>query len=83
MSPSIRLDEKTESLLDQTAFVLQTTKTEIIRRSLLEYCSRILRKKQKPPYELIRDLLESEGSGRGDLSEKGEEILRKRFRSKG
>ena len=32
-------------------------------------------------YELIKDLLNSEGSGRNDLSSQSEEILRKRFRN--
>jgi Arc/MetJ-type ribon-helix-helix transcriptional regulator len=32
-------------------------------------------------YELIKDLLDNEGSGRNDLSSQGEEILRKRFRN--
>jgi len=32
-------------------------------------------------YELIKDLLDNEGSGRNDLSSQSEEILRKRFRN--
>jgi len=32
-------------------------------------------------YELIKDLLNNEGSGRNDLSSQSEEILRKRFRN--
>jgi Arc/MetJ-type ribon-helix-helix transcriptional regulator len=32
-------------------------------------------------YELIKNLLNNEGSGRNDLSSKSEEILRKRFRN--
>ena len=34
------------------------------------------------PYKLIEDLLEKEGSGKGDLSVKGEEFLRSAFRKK-
>jgi hypothetical protein len=36
--------------------------------------------KRKGPYELIKDLLGKEGSDRGNLSSRSEEILRKRFR---
>jgi Arc/MetJ-type ribon-helix-helix transcriptional regulator len=32
-------------------------------------------------YELIKDLLDNEGSGRNDLSSQNEEILRERFRN--
>jgi len=80
MPLSVRLDKKTESLLEETASMLQTSKAEVIKNSLTDYCSRLLAEKRARPYELIKDLLGNEGSGRGDLSERSEEILRKRFR---
>ena len=82
MPLSVRLDKKTESLLDQTASTLKTSKAEVIKRSLSDYCGRILTEKRKRPYELIKDLLDKGGSGRGDLSGRSEEILRERFRRK-
>jgi hypothetical protein len=82
MPLSVRLDKKTESLLEQTASTLKTSKAEVIKQSLSEYCARILTEKRKRPYELIKDLLDKEGSGRGDLSGRSEEILRERFRRK-
>ena len=82
MPISVRLDKKTESLLEETATVLKTSKAEIIKLSLSDYCSRLLEKKRKKPYELIEDLLGKRGSGRGDLSIRGEEILRERLRRK-
>lgn len=36
--------------------------------------------KRKRPYELVKGLLDRGGSGRGDLSSRSEEILRKRFK---
>jgi hypothetical protein len=51
--------------------------------SLLEQTASILKTgktKPKRPYELIKDLLGKEGSDRGNLSSRSEEILRKRFR---
>jgi predicted transcriptional regulator len=83
MAISVRLDERTESLLEETARSLQTTKTEIIKRSLSDYCSHVLRQRRKRPYELIEDLVGKAGSGKGDLSTRGEEILRAAFRRKG
>ena len=80
MPLSVRLDKKIEELLDETAEALKTTKTEVIKRSLSEYCPRVLVRKRKRPYELIEDLLGRGGSGKGDLSLKAEEILRKKLR---
>jgi predicted transcriptional regulator len=76
---SVRLDKETESELEKTASLLHTTKSKVVKQSLREYCSRVLEEKRKHPYELIEDLLEREGSGRGDLSVRGEEILREVF----
>jgi predicted transcriptional regulator len=82
MPLSVRLDKKTESLLEQTASTLNTSKTEVIKQSLADYCARILTERRQRPYEMIKDLLHKAGSGRSDLSTKGEEILRQRFRRK-
>ena len=82
MPLSVRLDKKTESLLEEAASTLKTSKTEVIKKSLSDYCTRVLAERRKRPYDLIKDLLENEGSGRGDLSARSEEILRERFRRK-
>ncbi len=82
MPLSVRLDKKTESLLEQTASILKVSKTGVIKQSLSDYCSRVLNERRKRPYDLIKDLLGREGSGKGDLSTRGEEILRERFRRK-
>ena len=80
MPLSVRLDKETESLLEQTASTLGQNKSETIKQSLSYYCTRVLWDKRSRPYKLIEDLLERGGSGSGDLSTRGEEILRKRFR---
>lgn len=79
MSISARLDEETKSMLARTARVLHTTKTDVVRRSIREFCKKVLEQEKRTPYELIQDLLGGEGSGRGDLSVRGEEILRERL----
>ena len=79
MPVSARLDEETKAILDQAAKVLRTTKTEVLKKSIREFCGKVLEEKRKRPYELIRDLVSEEESGRGDLSVRGEEILRERF----
>jgi predicted transcriptional regulator len=82
MPLSVRLDKKTESWFEETASTLKTSKAEVIKKSLSDYCARVLTERRKRPYDLIKDLLGEEGSGRGDLSTRGEEILRERFRRK-
>ncbi|OGP79111.1 MAG: hypothetical protein A2V86_13615 [Deltaproteobacteria bacterium RBG_16_49_23] len=82
MPLSVRLDKKTDSLLEQTALTLKTSKAEVIKRSLSDYCARVLAGRRKQPYEMIKDLLDKPGSGRSDLSSRSEEILRQRFRRK-
>jgi predicted transcriptional regulator len=79
MTLSVRLDEKTEEILEKAARALHTSKTEVVRRSIQEYCRKTLDDLEKKPYDLIKDLIGEESSGRGDLSVRGEEILRERF----
>ena len=79
MPLSVRLDKKTESLLEQTASTLKTSKAEVIKQSLSNYCARVLTERRKRPYDLIKDLIGKGGSGKGDLAARSEEILRKRF----
>jgi len=82
MPISVRLDKKTEAMLDETAQALGTSKASVIKESLAEYCPKVLARKTKRPYELIKDIAGRKGSGRGDLSSRGEEILRHAFRRK-
>lgn len=83
MPTSVRLDKKTESLLEETAKITKVSKAEIIKLSIQQYCPPVLEEKKRRPFELIKDLIDKTGSGRGDLSIRGEEILRERLRRKG
>jgi hypothetical protein len=83
MTISVRLDEETEIVLEKAAKMLGMTKSSIVKLSLKEFCSSVLEQEAKRPYDLIEDLLDREGSGKGDLSVRGEEILREAFRRKG
>ena len=82
MPLSVRLDRKSERLLEETASILKTTRADVIKKSLSDFCGRVLFEKRKRPYVLLQDLLDRGGSGKGDLSTKGEEILRERFERK-
>jgi hypothetical protein len=80
MPISVRLDDETEALLNKTAKALDTTKSEILKASVHDFCKKTLREKMKRPYDLISDLIGNEFSGKGDLAINSEEILRKAFK---
>jgi hypothetical protein len=80
MPISVRLDKETESLLLETAEILNTTKSEILKASILDFCGRTLKAKKKNPYCLIADLIGKEFSGQGNLAIDSKKILREAFR---
>lgn len=82
MPISVRLDKETEALLNETARVLATTKSRVLKTSVREFCEKTLEEKRKRPYDLISDLIGKESSGDGRLAFNAEEILRKAFRRK-
>jgi len=82
MPVSVRLDEETEELLEKAARVMSKPRSRIMKESIKAYCLGILDQNEKTPYELARDLIGREGSGRGDLSVRGEEIFREMLRKK-
>ncbi|MBW2077089.1 MAG: hypothetical protein JRI71_05975 [Deltaproteobacteria bacterium] len=80
MPISVRLDEETESLLLETAEILNTTKSEILKASIRDFCGRTLKAKRGNPYSLLADLIGKEFSGQGNLAIDSEKILREAFR---
>ena len=44
---SVRLDEETEALLNKTARALGTTKSEILKASIHDYCRKTLKRKKE------------------------------------
>lgn len=83
MPISVRLDKETEDLLEKTSRILGTTKSEVIKKSIKEYCAPVIKERKINHYELIQRLIKDcPGSGRGDLAIRSEEILREMFRRK-
>ena len=82
MPVSVRLDKETEELLEKAARIMSKPKSKIMKESIKQYCSHVVTQKKMSPYELAKDLIGKEGSGRGDLSIRGEEILRELFKKK-
>lgn len=83
MPVSVRLDKETEELLEKAARMTRTSKSAVVKESIREYCAPLVRKEGKNLSEVIEELIkDSPGSGRGDLSVRGEEILREMLRKK-
>ena len=82
MPTSVRLDHETELLLVKTAEALNTTKTEVLKVSIRDFCEKILSERRKAPYALIADLIGKEHSGQGNLAIDHKKILREAFRRK-
>ncbi len=83
MPVSVRLDKETEELLEKTARVKRTSKSAVVKESIREHCAPLMQKEAKNLSEIIKELIkDSPGSGRGDLSVRGEEILRGMLKKK-
>ncbi len=69
-------------MLNKTAKALDTTKSEILKVSIRDFCQKTLQEIKKKPYDLISDLIGKEFSGQGNLAINSEEILRNAFEKK-
>jgi hypothetical protein len=79
MPTSVRVDEETEALLERAARIRAETKSELIRRALKQFCSRIVMGKALTPYESIKGLLGC-AEGPRDLARRSRDYLQEAFR---
>ena len=82
MPTSTRLDRETLALLQEAAQHLGLRKSEVIRKSIREYCSRVVQEKRKTPWEIYHEVHSPGGSGHGKRILMGKEILRKQLEAK-
>ena len=80
MPTSVRVDEKTEALLERAAQVSGKTKSAVIRTALRQFCMRIVMRNPLTPYEAIRDYLGC-FEGPPDLAKASKRYLRDRLRN--
>lgn len=76
---TLRLDQQLEQLLKNTAENLGVTKSELIRRSILDYIGRL---KTPNAWETGQDLFGRHASGRSDLSAERKELVKEKIRAK-
>ena len=79
MPTSVRVDEETEALLERASQAASTTKSDLIRKALRAYCTRIVLSKAMTPYEAIRDFIGC-AEGPPNLSRRSRQYLREILR---
>lgn len=82
MAANIRLDAELERLVADAAERLKVTRSEVIRRSIRDYCQRILAETDVYPWELMKDLVGGFHSGRGDLARRSRHYVMEMIRAK-
>jgi hypothetical protein len=76
---TLRLDSKLEQLVNNTAKNIGITKSELIRKSILEYIDKL---STPNAWEAGQDLFGKYSSGKGNLSAQRKEILKEKIRAK-
>lgn len=79
MPSSARLDKETEDLLKKAAEYTGVSKSQLVRESIREYCTKVVEEKKRTPWEIYQSLQPTEGSGHGKRVAKSKDILRKKF----
>ena len=70
MIVSVRLDKKTEKLLDRLSRSEGLSRSEVIRRGIHLFAEQKMKTGETRPYEAIKHLIGSVHSGAGSLSER-------------
>jgi metal-responsive CopG/Arc/MetJ family transcriptional regulator len=79
---SIRLPDHLTRDLDEIAARRRTTRSELVREAVEEYCTGHRSRNDSDPVALVERLVTYRGSGKGDLAERSEEYLREMFRDR-
>lgn len=82
MPTSTRFDKDTEEVLTKAAGVLGLTKSEVVRKSVREYCTRIIGEKKKTPWEIYEPIHTAGGSGHGKRVSLQKEILKAQLKAR-
>jgi len=76
---SIRLPDHLVRELDEVAGRRHTTRSELVREAVEQYCAATRAGTEMDPVALVNRLVTYRGSGRGDLARRSEHYLREIF----
>ena len=82
MPTSTRLDKETEDALKKAADYLHMTKSDIVRKSVREFCIRVIEEERKTPWEVYEAVHIAGGSGHGERVLTGKAMLRRQLEAK-
>lgn len=82
MPISTRMDKETEDVMKRAAECLNLTRSEIVRKSVKEYCMKIIEERQNTPWETYQAIHTSGGSGHGKRVLRRKEILKDKLEAK-
>jgi len=72
-----RLDSQAEEALTKAAELLGLTKSDVVRESVKEYCGKIVKQRQKTPWQVYQAIHKPGGSSHKKRLGKQREIIRK------
>lgn len=76
---TLRLDQKLDQIVSNTAKNLGLTKSELVRKSLVEYISKL---NKQNAWEAGKDLFGRHASGKGNLSSNRKALLKDKIKAK-
>jgi len=79
---SLRLPDHLARELDELATSRRTTRSDVIREAIEQYCAAQRAGAAPDRVTLVRRLVTYTGSGRGDLAARSEQHLRRLFRAR-
>lgn len=82
MPTSTRLDKETEDALKKAADYLHMTKSDIVRKSVREFCIRVIEEERKTPWEVYEAVHIAGGSGHGKRVLTAKAMLRRQLEAK-
>src|SRR5208283_3178790 len=82
MPNSTRLDKETEDALKKAADYLHMTKSDIVRKSVKEFCLRAIEERRKTAWEVYEAVHTAGGSGHGERVLTGKTIFGRQLEAK-
>ena len=82
MPTSTRLDKETEAALKRAADYLKMTKSDIVRKSVREFCLKVVQEQSRTAWDIYEAIHTAGGSGHGERVSSGKAILRRQLEAK-
>jgi len=82
MSISVRLDAELDRMVTDAARQLNVTRSDVIRRSIRDYCRSVLAEAEVYPWDLVKDLVGGFRSGQQDLARNSSKYVREIIRAR-